>query len=440
MNDNEKYIEEFVKDIPFDAPNEKHRDTLKKQLLNGFPRHRLQPTVHTVRVWRTIMKSRISKLAVAAVIVVAAFLALNFFGKTSGIVWAEVAQRLEDIKTVAYKITADIKGIPGTPEGYTTHATQDVMLSYEQSAVRIDSSLQVPDGTRTSHTYILFDDSVLITVMPAQKKYLEVTISDEQMKKMGDEKGDPVTLLKAMLEHEYTELGRKTIDGVAAWGIEVSDPKLGAKMGSLISGGMFDETVVQLWVDEKHELPIRINATGSSKDGQASMEVVYDNFQWGIEIEPALLRPEVPDDYELIAQGKWETGNEGEEIIEVLRLFVEYADGKYPASLKTMTVAKAIAPALKRKFPPGSPEPSKELLARFMKVDRVGMMYTTLEKDGKDPAYYGDKVSAESPNAVLFRWKIDNDTYRVVFGDLRTEDVPADKLAELEAHSDIREK
>jgi hypothetical protein len=432
MNDNEKYIEEFVNDIPFDAPDDKHRDMLKKQLLNAFPKHRLQPTVQTVNVWRKIMKSRISKLAAAAVIVLAGFLALNIFDKTSGIVWADVIKHLEDIKTVTYKITADIKGMPGTPEGYTTRTTQNVMLSYEQGAVRIDSSLQVPGGTRKLHTYILFEDSVLITVIPAQKKYLKVTIGDEQMQKMSDEKGDPVTLLKAMLEHEYTELGRKTIDSIEAWGIEVSDPKLGTKMGSFISGSMFDETTVQLWVDEKHELPIRINATGSSKDGRASMETVYDNFQWDIEIEPAMLKPEVPDDYELIAQGKWETGNEGEEIIEVLRLFVEFVDGKYPASLKTMTVAKAIAPAIKKKFSPGSPKPSKELIARLMKVDMVGMMYTALEKDGKNPAYYGDKVSVESPDAVLFRWKINDDTYRVVFGDLRTEDVSAEKLAELE--------
>ena len=432
MNDNEKYIEEFINDIPFDAPDDKHRDKLKKQLLNAFPKHRLQPTVQTVNIWRKIMKSRISKLAAAAVIVLAGFLALNIFDKTSGIVWAEVVKRLEDIKTGIYKITTDAKGMVGTPEGYTTHTTQDVTLSYEQNAVRVDSSLQLPNGTRKMQTYILFEESVIITLMPTQKKYLEVTITDEQMQKMGDEKGDPVTLLKAMLEHEYIDLGRKTIDGVAAWGIEVSDPKLGTKMGPLLSGGMFDEITVQLWVDEKNELPIRINATGSSKDGQASMETVYDSFQWDIDIEPALLKPEIPDDYELIAQGKWETGNEGQEIIEVLRLFVEYADGKYPASLKTVTVAKAIAPALRKKFPRGSPEPSKELLARFMKVDRVGMMYTTLEKDGKDPAYYGDKVSAESPEAVLFRWKVNDDTYRVVFGDLSTLDVSYDKLAELE--------
>jgi hypothetical protein len=432
MNDNEKYLEDYVKDVPFDAPDSGHRDELKRQLLNAFPKHRLQPTVHAVGVWRIIMKSTITRIAAAAVIIIAVFLALNFFGKTSGIVWAEVAQRLENIKTVTYKIAADIKGMPGTPEGYTTRTTQEVRLSYEQGAARIDSSLRVPAGTRKTHTYILFEESVVITVLPAQKKYLKVTIGDEQMKKMGEEKGDPVTLLKAMLEYDYTELGRKEIDGVAAWGIEVSDPKLGAKMGSLMSGGMFDETTVQLWVDEEHELPIRINATGSSKDGQTSMEMVYDNFQWDIEIKPALLKPEIPDDYELILQGKWETGNEGEAIIEVLRLFVEFADGKYPASLKTMTVAKAIAPALKKKFPPGSPEPSKELLARFMMVDRVGMMYTTLEKEGKEPAYYGDKVTAESADAVLFRWKMGDDKYRVVFGDLSTRDVTREELAELE--------
>jgi hypothetical protein len=378
------------------------------------------------------MKGRKPKLAAAAVIVFAAFMAVSLFDSPSGIVWAEVVKRLEDIKTVAYKITTDIKGMPGTPEGYTTHITQDVTLSYEQGAVRIDSSLQVPSGTRKSHAYILFEDSLMITVMPAQKKYLEMKIGDEQMKKMGDENGDPATILKAMLEHEYTDLGRRTIDGVAVWGIEVSDPKLGRKMGPLISGGTFDEITVQLWVDEKRELPIRIDATGSSKDGQASMKTVYDSFQWDIDIEPAMLKPEIPEDYELIAQGKWETGNEGEEIIDVLRLFVEYADGKYPASLKTVTVAQAIAPALKKKFPRGSAEPSKELVARLMKVDRVGMMYTTLEKEGKDPAYYGDKVSAAQPEALLFRWKTGDNAYRVVFGDLSTKDVTAAELAELE--------
>ena len=98
-----------------------------------------------------------------------------------------------------------------------------------------------------------------------------------------------------------------------------------------------------------------------------------------------------------------------------------------------MTVAQALGKALKETFPPGSPKPSQELIQRLMKVDRVGMMYSTLEKEGKDPAYYGDKVSPASPGAVLFRWKMNDKTYRVVFGDLSTRDVPSQELVELEA-------
>ncbi|MHC4352947.1 MAG: hypothetical protein ACYS0H_09515 [Planctomycetota bacterium] len=440
MNDNEKYIEEYVKDIPFDAPDSDHRDELKKQLLSAFPKHRLQPTARTAGVWRTIMKSRTSKLAAAAVIILAAFLALSLFNKTSGIVWAEVVKRLEEIKSGTYTITADITGMPGTPEDYVTHIIQDVKLSYEQNAVRIDASVQVPNGTKKSRIYLLFEDRVLTSLMLDQKKYIEVTIGEEQMNKMSEENGDPATILKAMLERDYTELGRQTIDGVPSWGIEVSDPKLGTKMGSFISGGMFDETTVQLWVDEKSEFPIRLIATGSSKDGKTSMKTVYDNFRWNAEIDPALLKPEIPDGFELLVQGQWETGQEAEEIIDVLRLFLELGDGKYPASLKTMTVAQAIVPVLRKKYPQGSPKPDKDVIARYMKVDRVGLMYTTLEKEGKEPAYYGDKVSAATPEAVLFRWKTGDNSYRVVFGDLRTEDVSAARLAELEAFPNIKEK
>ena len=415
------------------TPRPEYDERVHSAMANAIAELMNTPTaVPQPSIWRTIMESRTTRLAAAAVIVLAAILAVTFFNKTSGIVWAEVVQRLGEIRTVSYRITADIEGMQGTPEGYTTHLTQDVLVSYEPGAVRIDSTLQLPGGTRKSQTYLLFEDRVAITVIPEQKKYFKVIIGEEQMQKMGQENGDPVTLLKAMLEHKYTELGRKSIDGVAAWGIHVSDPKLGTKMGSFISGGMFDQTTVELWVDEKNELPIRIDAAGSSRDGRASMKMVYDGFQWDIPIEPARLKPQIPEDYELVAQAKWEAGREGEEIIDVLRLFVEFADGRYPASLRTVTVVNALAPALKQKL---SAKPGQELIARLMKVDMVGMMYTTLEREGKDPAYYGDRVSAAAPQAVLFRWKIGDGTYRVVFGDLRTEDVSSDKLIQLEGTS-----
>lgn len=114
MNDNEKYIEEFVNDIPFDAPNEKHRDVLKKQLLNAFPKHRLQPAVHTVQVWRTIMKSRIPRLAAAAVIIIAAVLSIYFWDKSIPAAYA-LDQTIKANHTVRYlhiKVFKDVEDEP----------------------------------------------------------------------------------------------------------------------------------------------------------------------------------------------------------------------------------------------------------------------------------------------------------------------------------------
>ena len=381
-------------------------------------------------IWRTIMMNKMTRFAVAATVVFAVFVGVNVFDRKSGIVWADVVQRLEDIKTVVYNTTAEVEGLPGTPEGYVSHISQYVMVSYETEAVRIDSSIEGPRGTTNTRTHIVFADGQLVTLLLDKKKYFEVEISDEHMEKMEAEKGDPVTLLSVMLEHDYIELGQKEIEGVRAWGIEVSDPKLGPQMGGFISAGMFDHTTVRLWVDDENELPILIEATGSSLDGKASMDMSIDDFHWNVEIAPSELEAVIPDDFELLAQTTWESGNEGEEIIEVLRLFVDFADGKYPATLNTITVSNALVPALKENFPQ---KPGKEIIARLMKVDMVGRLYAIMEKDGKVPAYYGDRVTADDKDALLFRWRQEDGRYKAVFGDLTTKVVTEQELLRLEA-------
>ncbi|MGB2865534.1 MAG: LamG domain-containing protein [Sedimentisphaerales bacterium] len=434
MNDNEKYIEEFLKDIPFDAPNSRHRDELKMQLLSAFPKHRLQPTVHTVHVWRIIMNKPLVKLAVAAVIIVAVLIGLNILPISGGVALAEVLDKVRDIKTVFYKTKADIKGLPGTPADQITHITTEVKLSYDKG-VRINSQIQLPQRTVKTDTYILFDKRVLYTLMPADKKYIEMTLTDELMEKMDSEGGDPVTLLKAMAGCEHVDLGHDTINGIEVWGIEATDPVLGTKLGSALSSGMFDSIVVRLWVDVKTKLPVRLTAQGSSKNGEISMDCVIDEFQWDVEIDPAELEPAIPEDYELLGQATWDVGNEGEDIVEVLEFFAEYTDGKYPSSLSTMTVAQEIVGPLRQKLAPyqSSGGLPKEVLDKLMKLDRVGQMYAALENESKDPAYYGNKVTAEFPHAVLLRWKIGDDRYRVVFGDLSIRNVTSDELGRLEA-------
>jgi len=433
MNDNEKYIEDFLKDISFDAPDSRHRDELKMQLLKAFPKYRLRPAVQTAGIRRIIMNKSLVKLAVAAVIIVAVLIGLNVF-LSGGVALAEVLDKVRDIKTVFYRTKADIKGLPGAPAEQITHITTDVKISYDKG-IHINSQIQLPQRIARTETYILFDKRMLYSLIPADKNYIEMTLTDELMEKMDSEGGDPVTLLKAMAGCEHVELGHDTINGIKVWGIEATDPVLGTKLGSVLSSGMFDSIVARLWVDVHTKLPVRLTAQGSSQNGEISMDLVIDDFQWDAPMEPAELEPDIPEDYELIGQTTWDVTKGGGDIVEVLEFFAEYADGKYPSSLSTMTVAREITGPLRQKLIPYQPsgELPKEILDTLMKLERVGQMYATLENDGKDPAYYGDKVTAEFPHAVLLRWKIGDDRYRVVFGDLSTRDVTSDELAGLEA-------
>ena len=58
---------------------------------------------------------------------------------------------------------------------------------------------------------------------------------------------------------------------------------------------------------------------------------------------------------------------------------------------------------------------------------------TKAEAEGKEPAYYGATVTAADSDKVLVQWKLDDGRCRVIFGDLRIEDVSAERLEQLEA-------
>ncbi|MHC4084697.1 MAG: LamG domain-containing protein [Planctomycetota bacterium] len=423
MNDNEKYIEEFIKDVPFDAPDGEHRDALKKQLLSAYPKHRLQPTAQTVGLRRIIMHKPIIKLAAAAVIIIA--VGMFFFGNSRDLL-ADVIKRVEKIKTVVYRMKATMKGLPGPSEKEAMEIDMQAKLAYDKGFY-IDGRICVGKKRIATDTYVLFDEGAILTVLPKEKKYLKLRLTDELLKEMEKENGDPKTMLEDMKKHEYTKLGFDTIDGIEVEGIEVTDPAMG--------GGMFDRLVVRLWVDVNTNLPVLMIMKGSTNDGKIILDMVMDDYQWDVDINPAEIEPNIPDDYKLLADVEFGIDSDGKDIVETLKFFADFADGRYPSSLSGMSVVKEFSEALIMKFGGRMPlgDPNEAEIAKIIKLQTIGMTYAMMVKDGNDPAYYGDRVTAQFPHAVLMRWKIADGTYRVIFGDLTVEDVSAENLAELEA-------
>ena len=69
----------------------------------------------------------------------------------------------------------------------------------------------------------------------------------------------------------------------------------------------------------------------------------------------------------------------------------------------------------------------------LMPIRGVERFYFLLIQDKKDPAYYGKIVTPKDTDKVLMRWKVSDNEYRVIYGDLHAETVTKEKLAELEA-------
>jgi len=230
-------------------------------------------------------------------------------------------------------------------------------------------------------------------------------------------------MVKQFMAHEYTELGPDIIDGIEVEGIEVTDPK--------VWGGMVAKAVGRLWVDVATNLPVRIEMEMFMEDMETKM--VMDQFEWGIELDPSLFEPVIPEDYELMAEVEMPDVG-GEKAVEGLRLFAELTGGSYPGDMGMMTAIKEISGAMRQELgTEPNAMPSRETMEKMMKIQMVCMFYAQLVQEDKDPAYYGDVVTTEFGHAVLMRWKTDDDEYRVIFGDLTIEDVTAEELAELES-------
>jgi len=94
MTDMEKEFENFVHDVRFDdKPDYNHREKLEQNLLAVLDKQS-QHKPQTLKIWRFIMKNQVTKLATAAIIIVAVSLLVTIFNNSNSTVWA-IEQSIE---------------------------------------------------------------------------------------------------------------------------------------------------------------------------------------------------------------------------------------------------------------------------------------------------------------------------------------------------------
>ncbi len=383
-----------------------------------------QPKQHIILEF--LAKNQITRLAAAAVIVIGVLFALNIIGNGGGVAWGEVLNNIQKVGAFAYRMKLNMVGILDKKESVELGVEGWVSEEY---GIRTNT---YKEGKLRTKGYLSIPDRVAVTVIPSQKTYLRMTLTDELFEKIQKEYYDPRKLVEEFMKYEYAELGRSTIDGIEVEGIECRDPKIARGVAAGIAGDMIDNVVARLWAAVENDLPVKFQIEVFSKDGEKALDVVTYGYQWDIKIDPREFEPDIPDDYKLAADV--ELSADEKSVVEGLGFFAEYADGRYPSDMSSMTITRELRAGLLAMFggePPWPPKPGDT--NRALSLEMAIRFCAGLVMEDKDFAYYGDKVTAEFPHAVLMRWKIEDGKYRIIFADLTARDVTAEELAQLEA-------
>lgn len=240
-----------------------------------------------------IMKSPITKMAVAAVIIALIVLGLFEFidtENTSGVVWAEVARKVEASRGLIVRCT---DSIPSNEDDYSITYTSP---RYCRKDFYKDGQI-----TRTCYTDFTGSDTyTLIDVYHIHKFHLTTTYKKSEYQlflEWHDDWTNPSFLVQKILSCEHSKLGQKTIEGVLCEGIETTDP---ASMGPTPEQIDLLDVLLRLWVNVETGYPVLFESKMSAEyDGEVGeSECVMDQFQWDVELDPSIFEPNIPPDYE----------------------------------------------------------------------------------------------------------------------------------------------
>jgi hypothetical protein len=277
---------------------------VREDIMRALEESNQKPALKEPYIRKKIMKSSITKLTAAAVIIVAVILGVfEFVGNESksGVAWAQVAKNVEASRGVIFRARNTRSRDPNDdwPNGYR--------IFWRSASV---SRMDIYRGGQIHRTiYLDYDAKTVLGVFHDAKKYNKEAMNDQTAR--GD-KGwsDPQGLLNLGLSLEHHALGQKTIDGVLCEGIEGTGP---------------DGSTGRVWVGVKTGYPVLVEIEGV--DGSTG---TMDQFRWNVDLSAEGVEPIIPADYEslgldgemktLSEQGKRELLRVKETIIGTYRL------------------------------------------------------------------------------------------------------------------------
>jgi len=311
--------------------------------------------------------------------------------------FAEVAQKLRDAHTLAYRTTTE------SPDLKTPMKMR--ALFKEPSLFRTEADggiVAIVDGSQGKQ--LILD--------PAGKTAL---LLEGKAPKAPSGPAAAVGLienLRHLTEGDAKPVGDKVIGGVRARGFLVK--KLGMEM--------------TIWVDPGTRLPVRMES--SNRIQGKEIRVTLTDFQIDPEVDPALFRMEPPAGYavqkaesNMLEMDEKTFLNPEKAAAAILRIFAEKTGGTFPKRLDDLSEFDKVLPMkVLGKLPDAETLRVVQSMTRFL-------MATQPLKGGF--GYRSDGVKLGDAGKILFWYRPEGAaTYRAIYGDLHEADVTADRLPE----------
>ena len=252
-------------------------------------------------LWRFIMESKITRYSAAAVITLAAALVLlSPFGTSNngGIVWADVVEKVSEMRTLVHK-----ERRIGWEIGKEEALKVGEVIRYASEEYGIAEYQYDDKGTLMFRAYLLKETKQFIIVFPAEKKYLEVSLTEDLFNRLTGML-TPRGLVEYYTSGQHTELGRANFDNFDVEGFEITDPNLLFPIPEpLRSMCPARDLVGRLWIDVETSLPVGTEVKFNTDRGlltgfkKLHLEFRAYDLQWNAEIPEGIFDPNIPDDY-----------------------------------------------------------------------------------------------------------------------------------------------
>jgi len=280
MRDNDRLEDIVRKDLNVRASDRTY-DRMRDIVLNAHgPSRETESATAMSIARRKIMRNPIVKFAVAAAVVAAALVGATLFRNSgSGVVWAEVAQKVQASRGVIFRTIRH-----DTPEPYDS-GCDFRMDHYTSTQSRLD---KYKGGEIIGTIYSDCNTKTVILVDHGHKSYVKMT--PEKM--VPDSfRMDPNSMVQRFLSCKHKELGQKTIDGVLCEGIETADP-------AFYGGDKLPQSLMaRVWVSVETGYPVQIEGEYVNDNGQRRFTFVQDQFRWDAELDGTLFEPNIPAGY-----------------------------------------------------------------------------------------------------------------------------------------------